>query len=81
MNEPERVMEKREKKILNWVKKYPNNIIVILLIFNVVLRLYYFFLTVNQPVWWDGAEYMNMARSWGLGTPYDKFDSIRPVLF
>ena len=45
-----------------------------------VIRLYYFIYTYNQPLWWDEAEYMSMAKNMLYGIPYD-FNPQRPVLF
>jgi 4-amino-4-deoxy-L-arabinose transferase-like glycosyltransferase len=32
-------------------------------VFAVAIRLYFFYTTQNQALWWDGAEYMNMAKN------------------
>ena len=45
-----------------------------------VIRLYYFIYTYNQPLWWDEAEYMSMAKNLLYGIPYD-FNPQRPILF
>ena len=45
-----------------------------------VIRLYYFIQTYNQPLWWDEAEYMSMAKNILYGIPFD-FNPQRPILF
>lgn len=43
-------------------------------------RVYVFALTVDQPVWWDEAEYLVKARSLALGTPDTGFSRGRPLV-
>ena len=45
-----------------------------------IIRLYYFIYTYNQPLWWDEAEYMSMAKNILYGIPFD-FNPQRPILF
>jgi len=33
------------------------------------IRLYFFFKTYNQALWWDEADYMSLAKSFAFGTP------------
>jgi len=47
-----------------------NLVFIFILIFAFAVRLYFFFLTKNQTVWWDEAEYLDMAKHWALGTPF-----------
>ena len=44
-------------------------------------RLYYLFLTSEQPIWWDEGNYLVKAKSIALGTPDTGYDSGRPILF
>ncbi|MDD5192842.1 MAG: glycosyltransferase family 39 protein [Candidatus Nanoarchaeia archaeon] len=77
----EEILASRIKKLINWLKKPNNFILVGILIFAFVLRLYYFHVTQNQALWWDEAEYMNMARAWAGDLAYHyTFVSVRPVL-
>jgi hypothetical protein len=39
-------------------RKSATFIFIALIIFAGALRLYYFYLTKDQPLWWDEAEYM-----------------------
>jgi len=80
MDEPEQIFEKRKKKIISWIKKPYNFTLVGILVFAFIIRLYYYFLTKDQAVWWDAAEYMNMARAWAFGLEY-RFLPVRPILF
>jgi len=76
----EEIMQKRKEKIINWIKNPYNFIFLLILVFAIGVRLYYFFLVKNQPVWWDESEYLNMAKSWAFNLEY-QFDPVRPVLF
>ncbi len=40
---------------------------------------YYLYVTSDQPVWWDEAEYLLKARSIALGTPDTGFWNARPI--
>ena len=73
-------LKERKEKIINWLKKDYNLYFVGILVLALVIRLYYFSLTLDQPLWWDEAEYMNMARAWAFNLNYD-FIPVRPVLF
>ena len=73
-------LENRKQKIIEWIKNPYNFSLVAILIFAVIIRIYYFYLTKGQAVWWDEAEYMNMARAWAFGLDYE-FLPVRPVLF
>src|SRR3989338_2464385 len=49
------------------------------LAFAVAIRLYFFYITQDQALWWDGAEYMNMAKDFA-GTYSAEWGPGRPVL-
>jgi len=68
------------EKFIKWLKDPYNLILFILLIAFVIFRFYFFFSTVNQPLWWDEAYYMNNARTW-LGQIQWEVDAKRPILF
>ncbi|HRZ85767.1 MAG TPA: hypothetical protein P5277_03215 [Candidatus Paceibacterota bacterium] len=51
-----------QEKIKKWLKNPTNLTVSALFLFIVIVRLYYFFITVNQPLWWDEAEYMSAAK-------------------
>lgn len=73
-------LDKRKEKIIKWIKNPYNFALVAILAFAIIIRIYYFNLTQGQVIWWDEAEYMNMARAWAFGLDY-QFFSVRPILF
>ncbi len=81
MDEQEEIIEKRVEKIKNWFKNKNNLIFFAIIIFAFVVRLYFFVLVKNQPVWWDESEYLNMAKHWALGVEHLRYDAVRPILF
>ncbi len=52
-----------QKKVSNWLKDPHNKIFLGILILGFIIRLYYFFLTKSQPLWWDEADYMAYAKN------------------
>ncbi len=70
--EEDKKIEDRKEKIKNWLKNPYNLALVGIFIFLFLIRLYYFYLTKNQPLWWDEAEYMSTAKS---------FAGIIPVVY
>lgn len=75
-----KVISQRIKRIIKWLKDPSNQIFLSIILFAVIIRLYYFILTKSQPLWWDEAEYINMARHFAFSADY-VFDPIRQVLF
>lgn len=67
-------------KLKEWVKKPHNVIFICIVLLALIIRLYYFFQTLSQPLWWDEAEYLCMAKAWAFNLDYN-FLSVRPVLF
>lgn len=59
----EKKVEIRKEKLKNWLKEPSNLAILAIMILAVVLRLYYFFITKNQALWWDEAAYGSVAKS------------------
>jgi len=52
------------QKIVNWLKEDNLNIVLVaVLLFAVAIRLYYFFMVGNQPLWWDEACYGSLAKN------------------
>jgi hypothetical protein len=76
-------MEKKEK-IKNWLKNPYNVTFLFILIFAIVLRLYYFSITINQPIWWDESDYLAYAKNLaGFHVDWivtEKHNSIYPFL-
>lgn len=72
----------RKKRIGAWLSKKENILLVALLLFALAIRIHYFMLTMDQPLWWDEAEYMLKAKNIALGTPDTGWaGAIRPILF
>ncbi len=80
MMEDSKILEKRIDKIKEWFKNPYNLGLFLIILASIIIRIYYFILTKNQPIWWDEAEYLNIARRWAFGIDF-KFDAVRPVLF
>ncbi|MFH1307845.1 MAG: glycosyltransferase family 39 protein [archaeon] len=79
----EEIINKRTQKIKDkfpWLKDPYNLAFVILLVLFFIIRIYYFSMTYNQPLWWDEADYMDMARTWLGKVPWD-YSPVRPILF
>lgn len=76
----EQKIEERKEKVKSWLKDKYNLALLGILIFSFILLLYYFSLTSQQPLWWDEAEYMSIAKYWAFNIPY-KIDAARPPLF
>jgi uncharacterized membrane protein len=51
------------KKFSNWLKDPHSKIFLGILILGFIIRLYYFFQTSSQPLWWDEADYMAYAKA------------------
>lgn len=52
--------------------------LIAILLFALILRLKYF--NLGQPLWYDEAEYLSIAKNWAYNVPYE-FPRVRPVLF
>jgi len=63
----EKEMERREKKlesrIKNWLKDPYIASLAGILIITLIIRIYYFYITRDQAVWWDGLCYGAIAKS------------------
>ncbi len=51
-----------------------------IVIFALFVRLYFVFITRTQPLWWDEAEYLNIAKAFAFHFPWD-VNVQRPPLF
>lgn len=67
--------QKREKSFIE--KKYKLFLIGIIILGFVVRWKY---LTINQALWWDEAEYLAIAKHWAFSIPYE-VSVMRPPLF
>ncbi len=68
------------KKVSSWIEDHETLIFMSLLIFAIVLRFYYFWITKSQPLWWDESEYMSGAKALAGLVNYD-LGGIRSPLF
>ncbi len=70
----------RVDRIKNWLKKPDNAILVGILVLAIAVRLYFFFQTSGQTLWYDEADYMSTAKHWAFDIPY-MLNVHRPPLF
>lgn len=77
--EIEKKIEKKAEKIVNWLKKPDNLLLIGILLFALIIRIYYFILTKNQPLWWDEGEYGLKAKAFAFGTPLTGWYGAREV--
>src|SRR5258706_14874196 len=75
---PDSIGEDRQSPALSSLDRY-DLIFIALIALAFVLRLYYFFLTKDQPLWWDEAEYMLKAKALVFGTPATGWRATRPI--
>lgn len=66
-----------KQKIKLFFEDKTNLLFLAIFIFGIILRLKY--LTINQAVWYDEAEYLSTAKNWAFGTPY-QLHFVRPPL-
>jgi len=63
-------IKKRKEKILKkfseWLKDPYVKVFVIVLIVALIIRFYFFIQTMDQPLWWDAAEYLSAAKRWTI---------------
>lgn len=64
----EKEIEKRKNKLKNfffgWVKDNYDKLFLVILFVAFIIRLVIFIKTMNQPLWWDAADYMATAKRW-----------------
>jgi 4-amino-4-deoxy-L-arabinose transferase-like glycosyltransferase len=72
------------EKIKQFLKIRENQYLVLLMLFVIAIRVYYFIKLGNQPIWWDEGDYLSIAKVWALNLPepewFYKFTGIRPLL-
>ncbi len=56
--------ERLKKKFKNWFDVPSNKLVFLILIGIIILRIYYFWISRGQAVWWDEAEYLSLAKSY-----------------
>ncbi len=84
MEEPKKeikkIIENRKEKVISWMKDKYNLFFLGVLVLSIIIKIYYFILTKNQPLWYDEAEYMSGGVHWAFGVPFE-FSPQRPILF
>jgi len=55
---------KLKKFFFGWIKDNYDKAFIVILIIAFAIRLYIFFQTMDQPLWWDAADYMATAKNW-----------------
>ncbi len=71
MEENSNIIEERKAKLnkflFGWIQDNHDKIFLAILVLSFVVRFIIFLKTMNQPLWWDGADYLATAKRWGLG--------------
>src|SRR3989344_2037845 len=70
--------ELKKDKIKKFLKN--NAGIILILLFGFIIRIYYYLITKNQPLWYDEAEYGSYALNWAFGVPIESINPQRPPL-
>lgn len=70
-------IEEIKQKIKQFLDDRTNLLFLAVFFLGLVLRLKY--LTINQAVWYDEAEYLSTAKNWAFGVPY-QLHYVRPPL-
>jgi len=81
--EEDNTIEIRKDRIKKLIKDNENLLLILLLGFTIIFRLYYFFKLGNQPIWWDEGDYLAIAKVWALNLPTPEwmahFTGMRPL--
>lgn len=70
--------QKRDR-IKLWFKDRYNLALFLIVAAVFVYRFYWFMKVGNQPLWWDEADYLNIAKSWMGGAQWG-FNPLRPIV-
>jgi len=63
MDSSVKIIEKRTDKIAKWFKDPYNLGLILILILAFTVRIYYFIVTIDQALWFDGLAYGSMAKT------------------
>jgi hypothetical protein len=70
----ENEIEKRKFRLKNfclgWIKDNYDKVFLAIIILAFIIRLWIFFKTMNQPFWWDEADYLAAAKKWAGINPH-----------
>ncbi|MFA5175678.1 MAG: glycosyltransferase family 39 protein [Candidatus Nanoarchaeia archaeon] len=76
--------EKLKGNIKEFLKDNQNKLLIVLIAFATLFRLYYFFKLGAQPIWWDEGDYLAVAKgfllNWQTQEWWAHFSGIRPLL-
>lgn len=62
--------DKINKLLFGWVKDNYDKLFIVILIAAFILRLWIFFKTQDQAIWWDAGDYLATAKNWAGVNPY-----------
>jgi len=82
----EKELEQKKDKIVSWLKKPINFSLFTVLFIGIAFRLYYFWMTRAQPLWWDELCYGSLAKNmishaWNGTSLIIGETNIRPMIF
>jgi len=84
----EKEISKKKKTAIKWLKKKDNLILFGIMVFAIIIRLYYFWTTKAQALWWDEADYLaysktlaNMGTEWIVTSQHNSLFSYIVALF
>ena len=60
-------MEGKKGLLTGWIEDNYDKVFLAVLIIALIIRIWFFTKTMNQPLWWDAADYLTAAKKWGLG--------------
>ena len=63
MEKVDDVINKRAEKSFNWLKNKYSLGLVLVLALALIIRVYYFFITKDQALWWDALAYGSIAKT------------------
>ncbi|MCD4693960.1 glycosyltransferase family 39 protein [bacterium] len=62
-----------------WFSNKYNLILILILLIALGIRLYYFYLTSDQALWWDEGEYLLKAKHWAFDTSDFGWNPLREI--
>src|SRR3989338_3971383 len=77
----EKELEQRKEKIKSFLKDNYNLALFLIILVAFLVRIYFFIVTKNQPLWWDEAEYGAMAKYFAHILPAFDVNAQRPMLY
>ncbi len=75
MEDSDREVEERKEKVkrslFSWIKDDYDKFFLLFLTIALIIRIWVFTKTLDQPIWWDAADYLSTAKTWaGLNTNF-----------